>query len=535
MQRSLFVILAAAVAILGGSALPNLGSAGASTTLTPKADRTAVIVLAGGAGVAPAVTAIGYGFVRETNTSQWLMVLLILGTSVFWTYDQSLRRFEQLSTSTPKVGSAIYIRPSTNSTVRTLVDPSWAAAITATVRATQASTYARNIQRRMLDEPTFKKHVVAPKHRLSATVRKPATPARPATHAVLKPTTPVAATAKTTVSAATAKASVSAATVKPTTKVVTPTRKRTPTKVTVTKKATATTIPAATVPPTTVPASTSTGTSSTAVAAPAGFAASQLIFNDSASSNALNTSEWNTYITAAGSAAQPWNSNGAGGSGVAGGSPNYDADYDLPGQVSEANGVIDIRATETPTEGMLGGSPSLYPFASGVVYTYGKFEFTGGYVQIEAKMPGGSGMWPGLWMLPGSGATGVTSYDNFEIDIFEGGGIDGPDSTADYVDSWHLHYPGGVYGASTLTNTNLTTGFNTYGLNWVPGQSITWYLNGAVIGQVTSAQATIPSEPMELIMNLQVAHANTSSWHTVYNASTPVNSDMLVSGVQVYS
>jgi hypothetical protein len=40
---------------------------------------------------------------------------------------------------------------------------------------------------------------------------------------------------------------------------------------------------------------------------------------------------------------------------------------------------------------------------------------------------------------------------------------------------------------------------------------------------------------MELIMNLQVANANTSGWHTVYDSSTPVNSDMLISGVQVYS
>jgi len=528
MQRSLFVMLAAAVAIIGGSALPNLGTAGASTTLTPRAVRTAVVVLAGNAGVAPAVVASGDGFVRETNTSQGLMVLRDLGTSVFWTYDQGLGRFQQLSTSTPKVGSAIYIRPSSNTTVRTLVDPSWAEAITATVNATRASTYAKNSQRAMLGKPAFKKHLVAVKHRLSTAAIKRATTPRPATHAVVKTTTPLATTAKTTTSTATLKKTTSAATVK------TPAKKKTPPRVTVAKKATVTTIPAATVPPTTVPASTPTGTSPTAVSAPAGFTASQLIFNDAASSNALNTADWNTYITAAGSAAQPWNSNGAGGSGVASASPDYNADYDLPGQVSEANGVIDIRATETPTEGVLGGSPSLYPFASGVICTYGKFEFTGGYVQIEAKMPGGDGMWPGLWLLPGSGATGISGSNTYEIDIFEGGGLEGSGS-ADNVYSWHLHESGGTYGANVVTNTNLTTSFNTYGLNWVPGQSLTWYLNGAVIGSLTSAQATIPTTPMELIMNLQVANANTSSWHTVYNSSTPVNSDMLISGVQVYS
>jgi hypothetical protein len=36
-------------------------------------------------------------------------------------------------------------------------------------------------------------------------------------------------------------------------------------------------------------------------------------------------------------------------------------------------------------------------------------------------------------------------------------------------------------------------------------------------------------------MNLQVANSNTSSWHSVYDSSTPTVNDMLVSGVQVYS
>jgi len=223
-----------------------------------------------------------------------------------------------------------------------------------------------------------------------------------------------------------------------------------------------------------------------------------------------------------------WNTNGKGGSSPAS-YPNYDAEYDLPGQVSESNGVIDIRATKTPTEGMIGYRTSVYPFASGVLSSFGKFEFTGGYVQIEAKMPRGAGLWPGLWMLPGPG----NSTDNYEIDIFEGGADNGGPSSDMY--SWHLHTPDGTFGAYTNSHVDLTANFNTYGLKWIPGQSITWYLNGKVIGEVTSAQATIPDEPMELIMNLQVANANAASFHSVYNSTTPTTSDMLVSAVQVYS
>jgi beta-glucanase (GH16 family) len=268
------------------------------------------------------------------------------------------------------------------------------------------------------------------------------------------------------------------------------------------------------------------------VSPPSGYSASQLEFEDSASGTAINPDYWNTFITSNAAQGQPWNSNGAGGSSAAATDPDYDAEYDLPGQVSEANGVIDLKATETPTEGVDGYS-MVFPWASGVLSTYGHFQFDGGYVQIEAKMPAGDGLWPGLWLLPGPGGS---NGDDYEIDIFEGGADDGgPGTLSSDMYAWHLHTPSGTVGADTNTNVNLTTSFNTYGLSWVPGQSITWYLNGNVVGQVTSAQARIPDEPMELIMSLQVANSNTSSWHSVYDASTPVVDDMLVSGVQVYS
>jgi beta-glucanase (GH16 family) len=275
-----------------------------------------------------------------------------------------------------------------------------------------------------------------------------------------------------------------------------------------------------------------TSTVPRSLATPPGYSASDLKFNYSASGSAVNPIDWDSYIISAGSQGVAWNSNGKGGSSPAG-YPNYDAEYDLPGQVSESNGVIDIRATKTPTEGMLGDTPTLYPFASGVLSSYGKFEFTGGYVQIEAKMPRGAGLWPGLWMLPGAG---VASAETYEIDIFEGGADDGGSgSSSSDMYSWHLHTPNGTFGSYTNSHVDLTAKFNTYGLRWIPGKSITWYLNGNVIGELTSAQTTIPNEPMELIMNLQVANANAASFHSVYNSTTPTTSDMLISAVQVYS
>ncbi|RWP57780.1 family 16 glycosylhydrolase [Mesorhizobium sp.] len=45
------------------------------------------------------------------------------------------------------------------------------------------------------------------------------------------------------------------------------------------------------------------------------------------------------------------------------------------------------------------------------------------------------------------------------------------------------------------SGVDLTAGFHTYGINWVPCQSITWYFDGKQMAQVTSAHVPIPNEP----------------------------------------
>jgi beta-glucanase (GH16 family) len=257
-----------------------------------------------------------------------------------------------------------------------------------------------------------------------------------------------------------------------------------------------------------------------------------LEFSYNPSGSSLNHAAWNTYVTSNAAEGRPWNGNGRGGS-TAANYPNYDAEYDLPGQISQHGGTLILKATKTPTQGILNGDPTVFPFASGVLSTYGKFEFTGGYLQIRAKMPKAVGMWPALWMLPGPGGN---AGDNYEIDLFEGG-ANGSGPRVSYKDmfAWHLHTPSGTVGADTNSGVNLTSGFNTYGLNWVPGVSITWYLNGKVIGEVTSAEASIPDEPMELIISLQVANDAASYWHTAYSPSGPANDEMLISSIKVFS
>jgi beta-glucanase (GH16 family) len=255
------------------------------------------------------------------------------------------------------------------------------------------------------------------------------------------------------------------------------------------------------------------------------------VFNDNFLGTTLNASFWNTYMTSASTQGGPWDSAGLGGSGVGG---INDVDYFEPSQDSVNNGLTITAAQKSVvgnnyTNGQL--VSQTFPITSGVVDSYGKFEFDGGYLQISMKAPTGDGAWPGLWLLPGQGAGNVGN--NFEVDIQGGGYTDGSANPND-VFEYSLHTPSGTVGGVVDTGIDLTASYNTYAINWIPGQSITWYLNGKAIAEITSAQAPIPDEPMELIMDNQVASTAASSWRTVLDGSTPQTMPMQVGDVQLY-
>jgi hypothetical protein len=259
------------------------------------------------------------------------------------------------------------------------------------------------------------------------------------------------------------------------------------------------------------------------MAPPAGYSASQMIFDDTFSGTTLDGSKWNTSMGAGGSA---WaNSNyGVSLPDSTGGSPTQNAMYYAPSQVSVDNGLT-LTAQRSSAN-------SNFQWVSGVVDTMGKFTLptTGWYVQANIKVPDSSqGMWPGMWFLPG----GSGSASN-ELDGLQGGFTDGSVSPNDVNDPDYFANSG---QQTTLTNVgfDMSAGYHTYGVQWLPGQSITWYIDGKQVFQVTEAQAgSIVAQGYEIILNLQVATAHDSSWHSAYTASTPTSS-MQVAEVQAYS
>jgi hypothetical protein len=258
----------------------------------------------------------------------------------------------------------------------------------------------------------------------------------------------------------------------------------------------------------------------------------KLAFSDTFSGTTLDPTKWNPFVTSRAANGQPWDdpqpSQSGGGTGLG---CQYAAQYYLPGQIQVGNG-LNLIASRMPTTGYCNqtDTSSTFPWRSGAVSTYGHFEFDGGYVAITMKAPSGSGMWPALWMLPGPGGA---NGDDFEIDLQEGGFA--PPGRAGNTYAWHIHHGATTWGGVVDTNTDLSSGYHTYGLDWVPGQSVTWFFDGQEIAMLTSAQADIPNEPMELILDLAVANANASSWHPTYDATTRSGSSMQVASVQVWT
>ena len=165
----------------------------------------------------------------------------------------------------------------------------------------------------------------------------------------------------------------------------------------------------------------------------------------------------------------------------------------LPSWDVVSGGVLRLVATATPTRGFTeSGSSKTYPYSSGMVTTRKSFDFTYGYVQVVARIPGGSGTWPALWLLPKRKGWPP------EIDIMENWG------SAHQIQTTFIWSSAGTVEQAHETassSSSLSTGYHTYGLLWEPG-SLTWYLDGKVVDTYTGNH--VPRQPMYFLANLAI-------------------------------
>ena len=208
---------------------------------------------------------------------------------------------------------------------------------------------------------------------------------------------------------------------------------------------------------------------------PAGYSATQMTFDDTFSGSSLDSSNWTPEL-APGSV---WNDESLPSGDSSAGSNQ--AAYWAPSQATVNNGLtLSARQTTSSDVGYAKG----FNWVSGAVTSNFTLPSTGWYVQIEAQMPDTSdGMWPALWFLPRSSAQefdgleggwkGSNPNDQGHSDLFLGSG--------QQQDVWST--PGG---------TNITAGYNTYGFQYIPGQSVTTYFNGQ---QVYSGEQQLDFRP----------------------------------------
>ena len=261
----------------------------------------------------------------------------------------------------------------------------------------------------------------------------------------------------------------------------------------------------------------------TGMAPPAGYSAGQLIFDDQFTGTSLDSAHWNTFM--GGQGAQIWNS-GALPAGDSAAGTQVHQTYFSPSQVTVNNGLTLTMVPDTKYSS-LG-----YGYRSGVVTSRDKFVLRSGYVQIKAKMSDSSqGGWPAIWFIDPSGGGGSQ-----EIDLQEAGftpasaGLSNA-TPANRVFVSTYHTPSGSqsdFGYATPAPMN--AGFNTYGMEYVPGRSIKTYFDGRLVGSWTHSISTTPYEIV--IWNAQ-ANADTSGFHTT--GGSPNLSPMTVAEVQAYA
>ena len=258
------------------------------------------------------------------------------------------------------------------------------------------------------------------------------------------------------------------------------------------------------------------------MAAPRGYTAGQLVFDDQFLGTSLNSAHWTTAMSGQGDPA--WNPQGLPAGDSAAGT-QYHQTYFSPSQATVNNGLT-LSMTPDTKYSSLG-----YKYRAGVVTTYGKFTLRSGYVQIKAKMSDASqGGWPAIWFIDPTDGHGSQ-----EIDLQEGGftaksvGLPGktPENNI-FVSTYHTP-SGSQSDFPYVTRKPMNDGFNIYGMQYIPGQSIKTYFNGRLVGSWTKNVSTTPYEL--IIWNTQAA-PNTSGYHTT--GVSPDPSEVSVAEVQVY-
>ncbi len=198
-----------------------------------------------------------------------------------------------------------------------------------------------------------------------------------------------------------------------------------------------------------------------------------LIFDDELNGNTLDLHIWNPNWFGK-STTQPSDPVNA-----------QDESCNSPAEVSEGGGSLSLSTATGPC---VADNGNRFPFAGSLIDTYGKFQFTYGFLEARIHIPtnasGAVVNTPSFW-ADGTGSWPATG----ELDVLEvcRGGF-----------AYHFHSSKGAYGACVPIAQ--LGGWHTFGADWSLG-SVTYYFDGRQVGSVTTG---VTASPMYLILSQDV-------------------------------
>jgi beta-glucanase (GH16 family) len=150
--------------------------------------------------------------------------------------------------------------------------------------------------------------------------------------------------------------------------------------------------------------------------------------------------------------------------------------------VFRQNGILTIRCINNDTLKNLYGevlnkktvNGNDYYITSGSVRTKGKSDWKYGRIEVKVKLPGGSGTWPAIWMMPTDSYYGAWPKSG-EIDIMEHIG------NTPNIFHYTAHYQATSKGF-TSTHQNAVTDWHVFALEWKEGQ-MEWYCDNELWGR----------------------------------------------------
>lgn len=227
----------------------------------------------------------------------------------------------------------------------------------------------------------------------------------------------------------------------------------------------------------------------------------ELIFADEFDGDVLDETKWMPCY--------PWNDRGCTNSG------NNELEWYLPENVEVSGGLLRLRADKRLISAADGKQ---YPYTSGMVSSYQRFDVTYAYIEMSARVPKGRGLWPAFWTLPS------TLEWPPEIDVME---ILGHETTVVYT-TLHYKLPEAAHRSTgdSFQSGDFADGFHIYAVDWRPDE-IVWYVDG---NPVFSTRDNVPQQPMYLLANLAVG----GNWPGSPDADTVFPSYYEIDYIRVY-